>query len=866
MALLNDILGWSTTNLLQWQQDALRRLFQKQALDLQDYDDLYALLKANHGITDAEGRVPIPLSAEHLPVGTESASFAILHAMRDIKYVNRIANGQKITFSPKGVTVIYGHNGSGKSGYSRVLKRACRSRDGDETIHPNAFKPEDADCIPEAILEVVVGQEAKVLVWKQNEISPEILSTISVFDGKCARVYTDSENDAAFIPYGLDIVENLAKVLGALDGQVKKHLESINIDKTPFNDLLGDTKVGKLIANLSERTSPEQITLLGALHDKEKARLAELINLLSEGDPSTKARELQLKLQRITAFTTQMEHSINSVSDLLVASLKKSDEDLQSAIQAEAVAARAFRAGEDLLPGTGEQAWKILFEAARKYSLEGAYSDKPFPYTGTDARCPLCQQGIGEDAGKRLKRFEDYLKQDAAKLVFVNKRKHDATIEDYRAKFASFEPTSTVVKELEALDSQLPDQIKGAFFNVGRRKELIDSSIASHNWDDPMPAIDQGILQKIRTVANGIKAQVENLQKAANAEQRKLILQEREELHTRDVLSKRLQSVVDLHGHMRDKAKLNGCREDLKTKPISDKAREFSKQAVTKALEEALNSEYQQLGVGSHIRIKLTDKVVLGKTKHKLILDLPTAKNLNEILSDGEQRVIAIGAFLAELRLAGHKGAIVFDDPVSSLDHNWRKSVAVRLVKEAVDRQIVVFTHDTVFLAELRSAIEELKTEHIIHFLEWRGDYAGYVEEGLPWDQKSFLDRIDRHEKGQRALEKIWPAYPGEAEKEKMRREYSQLRATIERAIQDVVLNGVVERYIDYVKVGRLGKVVGLTADECSEINRLHKICCEVTDAHDPAPGKAAPLPTPAELKKNIADLRAVIDGIKSRK
>lgn len=39
------------------------------------------------------------------------------------------------------MTVIYGDNGSGKSGYSRVLKRACRTRDQMEAIHPNAHLP-----------------------------------------------------------------------------------------------------------------------------------------------------------------------------------------------------------------------------------------------------------------------------------------------------------------------------------------------------------------------------------------------------------------------------------------------------------------------------------------------------------------------------------------------------------------------------------------------------------------------------------------------------------------------------------------------------------------------------------------------------
>jgi hypothetical protein len=40
---------------------------------------------------------------------------------------------------------------------------------------------------------------------------------------------------------------------------------------------------------------------------------------------------------------------------------------------------------------------------------------------------------------------------------------------------------------------------------------------------------------------------------------------------------------------------------------------------------------------------------------------------------------------------------IVFDDPVSSLDHMRREQIARRLAREAKVRQVNVFTHDLAF-------------------------------------------------------------------------------------------------------------------------------------------------------------------------
>ena len=172
---------------------------------------------------------------------------------------------------------------------------------------------------------------------------------------------------------------------------------------------------------------------------------------------------------------------------------------------------------------------------------------------------------------------------------------------------------------------------------------------------------------------------------------------------------------------------------------------------------------------------------------HKLALDLETAVEIREILSEGEQRAIAIGSFLAELRTGNHDGAIVFDDPVSSLDHFRRQNVARRLADLAKARQVIVFTHDSSFLGELCDLIESNKIDHTIHHLEWEGAHSGKVVQGLPWLHQSFKERIDKLQQAQRKLSKVWPAYPNDADSAAMRTQYSLLRATVERVIQDVV-------------------------------------------------------------------------------
>lgn len=251
---------------------------------------------------------------------------------------------------------------------------------------------------------------------------------------------------------------------------------------------------------------------------------------------------------------------------------------------------------------------------------------------------------------------------------------------------------------------------------------------------------------------------------------------------------------------------------------------------------------------------------------YQLLLDLPTIYKINEILSEGEQRAIALSAFLAELSLANHSCGIVLDDPVSSLDHWRRRDVARRLVEEALHRQVIILTHDTSFLGQLCDEIDENSVPHSMMFLEWRGNCPGYVCDGLPWDHQGYKARIDKLEKDQRKLEKTWPPYPGEEESNQMRHQYDRLRATLERVVQDVVFNGVVKRYRDWIRMDSLAEVVGFEQSEYEAIDRLYKRCCDVVTAHDPASAKDASVPTAVTLGTDIEALKTVVETIKQRR
>lgn len=102
MSILQEILVW-TQSLPLWQSDAVARLLAKQTLTADDLEDLYALLKVEHGIPDSKDRKPKPLTADQIPAPVKATTHIELHAMKNMRHVNAVAENQHLAFGTAGL-------------------------------------------------------------------------------------------------------------------------------------------------------------------------------------------------------------------------------------------------------------------------------------------------------------------------------------------------------------------------------------------------------------------------------------------------------------------------------------------------------------------------------------------------------------------------------------------------------------------------------------------------------------------------------------------------------------------------------------------------------------------------------------------
>jgi hypothetical protein len=95
---------------------------------------------------------------------------------------------------------------------------------------------------------------------------------------------------------------------------------------------------------------------------------------------------------------------------------------------------------------------------------------------------------------------------------------------------------------------------------------------------------------------------------------------------------------------------------------------------------------------------------------------------------------------------------------------------------------------------------------------------------------------------------------------------YGLLREAWERAVEEVLLGGVVERYRNSVQTLRAGCLSDITSDECDALEAAMTKSSRWLPGHDQAPAENAPCPEPEELQQDIQTLQEWVDALRPRR
>lgn len=205
----------------------------------------------------------------------------------------------------------------------------------------------------------------------------------------------------------------------------------------------------------------------------------------------------------------------------------------------------------------------------------------------------------------------------------------------------------------------------------------------------------------------------------------------------------------------------------------------------------------------------------------------------SKILSEGEQKVLALADFVAEARLAGITAPVIFDDPVSSLDHRRINEVARRIASLADDNQVIVFTHDIFFAATLLALFEASKRCTYFQITDEDGKGQVTRASGPRWDSLSNLKtNINKTIEAARAVD-------GEARAALVREGYDWIRSWCEVFTESELLAGVSQRYQPNIRMTTLNSIKAVALPGASKVvTRIFEDACRYI------PGHSQPLPT----------------------
>ena len=222
------------------------------------------------------------------------------------------------------------------------------------------------------------------------------------------------------------------------------------------------------------------------------------------------------------------------------------------------------------------------------------------------------------------------------------------------------------------------------------------------------------------------------------------------------------------------------------------------------------------------------------------------------ILSEGEQKALALADFIAEARLRSTTSPIVFDDPISSLDHRRTKEVATRIAKLAVEHQIVVFTHDIFFTSCL---LEQLEESERCRF------YQVTDEEAIGRVMRSTGPRTDtiREPKGKiNGTIDDAKKQQGDSRVELVRIGYSYLRSWCEIFVESEMLAKVTERYQPNVRITALNNIkVAAFAQARDVVIRVFGDASRYIDSHSQPMATLYVAPTLRQLKQDWQSVQA---------
>jgi len=879
-----ELLAWSNHGSRHnWQRDALRRLAVTGDLTNHDLTVLRRVIERDVGIVDNIPEVIAPLATEHLTSATTEGPRTILGSIGPVRGIDRLASDQPpVKFPKEGLGIVYGANGSGKSGYCRIFKQLCGSP-GPRNLKGNVY--EAASTAPKEVEVMFCVDDASLqktqVTWQEGSKPPEQLSRMTVFDSDRARVYVDKNRKIEFLPYELDLLNKLVLAARALGSSFD--VRESELERAIRAPLSGAYRQGTVVADAVARVSSglsadllpseEELTALAYWDENKEAELQRLGAEIGE-DPAILHRRYKATKQALENLETALSSAIDLLDVDGMDALVAAHDEMRIRATASDAAARGLGAGQPIAE-IGSFAWQRMLSYAREFAAE-TFPDHDDPKLITSDTCVLCQQRLSPDASDRLSKFDSYVSGRAASDSAVATAAYKARVGRIAAlQIQSASQVEEALAVFAGMDKQcnaLAGQITRTFVALAVRLDAIKAMTDSGIFNEitRFETLDPELSEKIAASVESLRERISALEAGQiNTDHANSLMLARSQLIDAKLLHDNLPAVVTRLRQLVERLKVGEARRQCASAGIGKQLTTRRRKLLTEDLGQRLKDELKSLKLYHH-NIDLSDKSAKGDSIVEIGLTAEqNVRNNSEVLSEGEQRVLALSCFLAELKEDDTRHGIVVDDPVSSLDHARMDAVAKRLVAEAATgRQVIIFTHNIVFHnmieTEARIARQPCHTEWMASI--GREKFGVIDPSNKPPHNKKTPARIDEIKVAIADLSKI--NYDPERSDEfrtPVTAIYTRMRESWERVVEEIIFNGAIERFSPEIKTQSLKAASFDPETDYDEIYEGMKRCSHFS-GHDRADHLPDGLPDLTAIRADLSDFESFVARVKKRK
>lgn len=785
MAVYSDIITWSN-NKAPFIKDAIRRILHCTVLTAQDIQEIKELLKKEHGF-EGITLVPSPATNADIPPIITSTNQVRLKQISSPHNISALYESTALNFSLDGLTIVYGKNGSGKSSFSKILKKLCWSRDNGVVLKKNVYTASTE--VQSVSIKYTKGDVETNFVWQEGQPTDENLNSVYIFDTKCAGIYLNQDNPAEYKPAGIEVLERLLQLYEKLSCLINEDASLLVKEKDELPEKYRNTETYRWYQNL-ETLNRDDIEAKLSLTTEQINHKLSLETSLKDANPAETNKNLVHKLNRYNSLLIKI-NEWNKLFDIEnLQNIATLIHDLLTKEAANKIARESYEEG--LVFSIESQAWKTLWEAARNYAISEIHTDHPIGSKDGVEFCMLCQQPLSTDAKTRLQKFESYIQDTTSTALDLAKGK----LEQERKRYDNI-PNELITKELinELVEdnpifrttiSEYIEQLINAKDNV---LNLIDNKDEDITSCAVTPSLSALLLEEIKKISQRIKTNEEVLANRSKIEKEYL------ELEALNLLVQKRDSILKYYDEYTLKKKYGECLSALNTRSISTKMGELLETNAIEA-QQTLFLQYLNImnpQIAAKMGLKKT-RTTSGITYQKCGFN-SISENITEVFSEGEQKIVAIANFLAESNVDNSNNTIVFDDPINSLDMDYREAVAKIIVHLSVNQQVIVFTHDLYFLRILKDAYKkEHSCECYVTCLNSVENHCGIVSDEIPYLVKNVQERIDTIMSG---LNEIKSLNITQIDKKNsiINDLKDKMRQLLERTVEDILVNNAISRF-----------------------------------------------------------------------